>query len=155
MHGVHVALTDTQGNIIFSAGNPSRLTHSRSTAKPSQAVAVIETGTVDKSGFGDTDLALMRASYSSEDFHITRAKNMLSKIKAGGGHPAVSEEVNREWIKTRFVPTGICNNCSGKHAAMTVGAEALGADAKDYHLPDYPMQLKVKRFVNDLEYDPK
>jgi L-asparaginase II len=48
---------------------------------------------------------------------------MLSKIEAEGGHPAVSEEVNREWIKTRFVPTGMCNNCSGKHVAMMAGAD--------------------------------
>jgi L-asparaginase II len=122
---------------------------------------VIETGAVDKFGFDETDLALMCASHSSEDFHIARAKNMLSRIKAEeddlrcGGHPAVSEEVNREWIKTGFEPTGICNNCSGKHVAMMAGAEALGADVKDYHLPDHPMQLEVKRVVDDLAHDPK
>ncbi|RBA16919.1 hypothetical protein FPRO05_01643 [Fusarium proliferatum] len=160
-HGVHIAVTDIEGNILFSAGNPSRVTHSRSAAKPAQAVAVIETGAVDKFGFDEIDLALTCASHSSEDFHIARAKNMLSKIKAGedglrcGGHPAVSEEVNREWIKTGFVPTGICNNCSGKHVAMMAGAEALGANVKDYHLPSHPMQLEVKRVVGDLAHDPK
>lgn len=160
-HGVHIAVTDIEGNILFSAGNPSRVTHSRSAAKPAQAVAVIETGAVDKFGFDEIDLALTCASHSSEDFHIARAKNMLSKIKAGeddlrcGGHPTVSEEVNREWIKTGFVPTGICNNCSGKHVAMMAGAEALGANVKDYHLPSHPMQLEVKRVVGDLAHDPK
>ncbi|KAF5681197.1 putative asparaginase II [Fusarium denticulatum] len=82
MHGVHIALTDTEGNILFSAGNPSRVTHSRSAAKLAQAVAVIETGAVDNFGFNETDLALMCASHSSGDFHVTRAKNMLSKTKA-------------------------------------------------------------------------
>ncbi|KAG5763582.1 hypothetical protein H9Q72_008313 [Fusarium xylarioides] len=142
-HGVHIAVTDIEGNILFSAGNPSRVTHSRSAAKPAQAVAVIETGAVDKFGFDETDLALVCASHSTKD-----------DLRCGG-HPAVSEEVNREWIKTRFVPTGISNNCSGKHVAMMAGAEALGADVKDYHLPDHPMQLEVKRVVHDLAHDPK
>jgi L-asparaginase II len=160
-HGVHIAVTDTKGNILYSAGNPSRVTLSRSAAKPAQAVAVIETGAVEKFGFDDVDLALMCASHNSEDFHISRAKNMLSKIRAEekdlqcGGHPAVSEEVNRAWIKAGFEPTGICNNCSGKHVAMMAGAEALGAEVLNYHQLDHPMQLEVKRVVEELSLDPK
>ncbi|KAH7197775.1 L-asparaginase II [Fusarium flagelliforme] len=160
-HGVHIAVTDTRGNVLFSAGNPSRMTLSRSAAKPAQAVAVIETGAMEKYGFDDVDLALMCASHNSEDFHISRAKNMLSKIKAEekdlqcGGHPAVSEEVNRSWIKAGFEPTGICNNCSGKHVAMMAGAEALGVEVLNYHELDHPMQREVKRVVEELSLDPK
>ncbi|KAF4449936.1 putative L-asparaginase II [Fusarium austroafricanum] len=160
-HAIHVAVTDTEGNILFSVGNPSRVTLSRSAAKSAQAVAIIETGAVDKFGYDETDLALMCASHSSEDFHIARAKGMLSKIKAEekdlrcGGHPSISEVVNRAWVKADFEPTGICNNCSGKHVAMMAGAEALGADVKDYHLLDHPMQLEVKRVVEELVIDPK
>jgi L-asparaginase II len=137
------------------------MTLSRSAAKPAQAVAVIETGAMEKYGFDDVDLALMCASHNSEDFHISRAKNMLSKIKAEekdlqcGGHPAVSEEVNRAWIKAGFEPTGICNNCSGKHVAMMAGAEALGVEVLNYHELDHPMQLEVKRVVEELSLDPK
>lgn len=160
-HGVHIAVTDIKGNVLYSAGNPSRMTLSRSAAKPAQTVAIIETGAVEKFGFDDVDLALMCASHNSEDFHIARAKNMLSKIKAEekdlqcGGHPAVSEEVNRGWIKAGFEPTGICNNCSGKHVAMMAGAEALGAEVLNYHQFDHPMQLEVKRVVEELSLDPK
>ncbi|RGP75704.1 putative l-asparaginase ii [Fusarium longipes] len=159
-HDVHIAVTDTDGNVLYSVGNPSRVTLSRSAAKPTQAVAVIETGAVDKFGFDDADLALMCASHNSEDFHISRAKNMLSKIKAEekdlqcGGHPAVSEEVNRAWIKAGFEPTGICNNCSGKHVAMMAGAEALGAEVLDYHQFNHPMQLEVKRVIEEISLDP-
>ncbi|KAJ4131877.1 hypothetical protein NW768_006077 [Fusarium equiseti] len=160
-HGVHIAVTDAKGKILFSAGNPSRMTLSRSAAKPAQAVAVIETGAMEKYGFDDVDLALMCASHNSQDFHISRAKNMLSKIKAEekdlqcGGHPAISEEVNRAWIKADFEPTGICNNCSGKHVAMMAGAEALGAQVLNYHELDHPMQREVKRVVEELSLDPK
>ncbi|UPK96622.1 hypothetical protein LCI18_007557 [Fusarium solani-melongenae] len=160
-HGVHVAVTDVEGDILFAVGNPSRITHVRSAAKPAQAVAVIETGGFEKSGFDDADLALMCASHNSEDCHVTRAKGMLAKIKAGeeylrcGGHPAVLEDLNRAWIKADFVPTGIHNNCSGKHVAMMAGAQGLGADIFDYHLPDHPMQLQVKKVVDELSLDPE
>jgi L-asparaginase II len=44
VHYVHVAVTDSEGCIIFSVGDPTRFTLARSTAKPAQAVAIIETG---------------------------------------------------------------------------------------------------------------
>ncbi|KAI8723656.1 hypothetical protein NCS52_00222000 [Fusarium sp. LHS14.1] len=160
-HGVHIAVTDVEGNILFAVGNPCRITHVRSAAKPSQAVAVIETGGFEKSGFDDADLALMCASHNSEEFHVTRARDMLAKIKAGeeylrcGGHPSVLEDLNRAWIKADFVPSGIHNNCSGKHVAMMAGAQSLGADILDYHLPDHPMQLQVKKVVEELSLDPE
>ncbi|KAH8665544.1 L-asparaginase II [Ilyonectria robusta] len=155
-HGVHVAITDSNGKLLFSVGNPSRVTLARSAAKPAQALAVLETGGFEQSGFDDADLALMCASHSSEERHITRARKMLAKAQAEeshlrcGGHAAGSDEVNRAWIKADYTPTGICNNCSGKHAAMLAGARALGADLTDYHLPDHPMQKKVKQVVESL-----
>ncbi|KAF5026834.1 hypothetical protein F66182_1028 [Fusarium sp. NRRL 66182] len=159
-HHVHIAVTDAEGKILYSVGNPSRITLARSAAKPAQAVAVIETGAVEKAGFDEADLALMCASHSSQDLHVARARDMLNKIKGEekdlrcGGHAAISEEVNRAWIRAGFEPTGICNNCSGKHVAMMAGAQALGADTHDYHLRDHPMQREVKRVVEDLSHDP-
>ncbi|RTE69935.1 hypothetical protein BHE90_015681 [Fusarium euwallaceae] len=160
-HGVHVAVTDVEGNILYSVGNPSRITLIRSSAKPAQAVAVIETGGFENAGFDDADLALMCASHNAEDIHVTRARDMLAKIKTGeeylrcGGHPSILEELNRAWIKADFEPTRIHNNCSGKHVAMMAGAQGLGADILDYHLPDHPMQLEVKKVVEELSLDPK
>lgn len=155
-HYVHIAVVDEAGKILFSAGNPSRVTLVRSTAKPAQALAVLETGGFEQSGFDDGDLALMCASHSSEDLHLNRARRMLAKAGAEesdlrcGGHASISEAVNRAWIKADFVPTGICNNCSGKHAGMLAGARALGAGYANYHLPDHPMQTRVKRVVTEL-----
>ncbi|KAF4964062.1 hypothetical protein FZEAL_10889 [Fusarium zealandicum] len=160
-HGVHVAVTDSDGNLLFAVGNPDRITLARSAAKPAQAVAVIETGGFERYGFDDADLALACASHNSEDRHIARAKDMLAKIQGQekdlrcGGHPSNSEAVNRAWIKADFEPTGICNNCSGKHVAMMAGAQALGAEVLDYHRPDHPMQLQVKKVVEELSPDPK
>lgn len=155
-HVAHVAVTDTYGRPLFAFGDPSRVTLARSAAKPAQALAVVETGALARYGFDDADLALMCASHSSEDRHIERARGMLAKAHASeadlrcGGHPPISDEVYRAWIKRDFVPGPVCSNCSGKHAGMIAGAQAIGAAIADYHLPDHPLQIRVKHTVADV-----
>ncbi|PYI04732.1 thermolabile L-asparaginase [Aspergillus sclerotiicarbonarius CBS 121057] len=155
-HQVHAVVTDATGRVLSAVGNPARITLARSAAKPAQALAVLETGAVDQFGFDEADLALMCASHSSEDRHVDRARAMLAKahVEEGdlrcGGHPAVSEAVNRAWIKRDFTPTAICNNCSGKHAGMLAGAKAIGAPTGDYHQANHPLQRQVKRVVEGL-----
>lgn len=155
-HGVHAAIVDTNGRLIYSVGDPSRITLARSAAKPAQALAIVETGALEKFNLDEADLALICASHSSEERHISRAQNILHKIGAHeedlqcGGHVPVSNEVNRAWIKADFVPTAICSNCSGKHAGMIAGTMALGADVQTYHLPTNPMQVRVREAVNQV-----
>ncbi|KAJ5974634.1 hypothetical protein N7481_011844 [Penicillium waksmanii] len=128
----------------------------RSTAKPVQALAVIETGGFSQFKFDDADLALMCASHSSEEQHIARTVNMLAKVQAKeedlrcGGHSALSDSVNRGWIKRDYNPTAVCNNCSGKHVGMLAGAKAIGADMATYHLSTHPLQSRVKRVFREL-----
>lgn len=155
-HLVHAAVVDSTGKLLFSVGDPSRMTLSRSAAKPLQALAILETGAFDQFGFDDADLALMCASHSSEERHINRARAMLAKSNANeedlccGGHVALSDAVNRDWMEKRYLPTGICNNCSGKHAGMLAGARAIGADICNYNISSHPMQLKVKSVFESI-----
>jgi len=152
-HVAHIAVVDTDGRLLYTLGDASRLTLARSAAKPAQALAVVETGALERFGFDDADLALMCASHSSEDRHIERARSMLAKAQATeadlrcGGHPPISDAVWREWIRRDFTPGAVCSNCSGKHAGMLAGARAIGAALSDYHLPEHPLQVLVKRTV--------
>lgn len=155
-HGVHAAIVDARGRLLFAVGDPARITLVRSAAKPAQALAIVETGALQKFNLDNADLALMCASHSSEDRHVTRARSILSKIRCReedlqcGGHPAVSDAVNRSWIKADFTPTAVYSNCSGKHAGMLAGTKALGADVKTYHLPTNPMQVRVREAVDEI-----
>lgn len=155
-HKVHAAVVDARGKQLFSLGDPSRLTLIRSAAKPAQALAVLETGGFHQAGFDDADLALMCASHNSEPRHISRALNMLKKAQADeedlrcGGHPALSQTVNNAWIKNNYEPTGVCNNCSGKHAGMIAAIKAIGADVATYHHESHPLQQRVKRVTEEL-----
>jgi L-asparaginase II len=152
-HAAHIAVVDAEGRLLYAFGDPHRMTLVRSAAKPAQALAVVETGALERFGFDDADLALMCASHSSEDRHIERARAMLAKLSATeadlrcGGHAPLSDAVYKAWIKRDFTPGPVCSNCSGKHAGMLAGAHSIGAALADYHLPSHPLQQHVKRVV--------
>lgn len=155
-HTVNAAVVDASGKLLYTVGNSARMTLARSAAKPLQALAVLETHCFDKFGLDEGDLALMCASHNSEDRHINRALAMLAKSGAKeedlacGGHSALSEAINRSWIKNDFIPTAVCNNCSGKHAGLLAGARALGAELVNYNMPQHRMQIRVKQVVEDV-----
>jgi L-asparaginase II len=155
-HQVHASVVDATGKLLFYLGDPFRMTLARSAAKPVQALAVMETGGFDQFNFDDADLALMCASHSSEERHIARALDMLAKVEAKekdlrcGGHSALSDSVNRDWIKRGYNPTAVCNNCSGKHVGMLAATKAIGADITTYHQSTHPLQSRVKRVFREL-----
>ncbi|MEX3639242.1 asparaginase [Paraburkholderia sp. BR14320] len=152
-HLAHVAVVDADGRLLYSFGDAARVTLARSAAKPAQALAVLETGALERCGFDEADLALMCASHSSEPRHIERTRAMLAKAQASeadlrcGGHPPLSDAVYVDWIRRGFTPTGVCSNCSGKHAGMLAGARSIGAALAGYELPGHPLQVRVKQTV--------
>jgi L-asparaginase II len=155
-HRIHAAVVDPSGKLLYTVGNHQRMTLARSSTKPIQTLAILETGAAKLFDFNDADVALMCGSHSSEPQHIERARAMLKKtgvqeeILTCGGHPAQNPTVNRAWIQEGYIPTGICNNCSGKHTGMIAGAVALGASAHNYYTIEHPMQKRVYRAVEDL-----
>ena len=155
-HAAHVAVVDANGTLLYSFGDPRRMTLARSAAKPAQALAVVETGALDRFDFDDADLALMCASHNSEARHVERALAMLAKSRATeadlrcGAHAPLLDAVWKDWIRRDFTATSVCSNCSGKHAGMLAAARAMDADIADYHLPDHPVQVRVKRTVAEL-----
>lgn len=155
-HAVHAAVVDANGRLLYSVGDPSRMTLARSAAKPAQALAIAETGAFEQYQLSNPEIALICASHSSEERHINLTRDILAKVQAQesdlrcGGHTPLSKYVNRAWIKAGFTPTAICSNCSGKHAGMIAGTKALGADVQSYHLPQHPMQMRVKQVVDEI-----
>jgi L-asparaginase II len=142
-HVAHIAVVQADGRLLSSFGDPSRVTLPRSAAKPAQALAVLETGALERFNFDDADLALMCGSHSSEPRHIERAQRMLKKAQASeadlrcGGHPPLSDAVHVDWLKRDFKPGAVCSNCSGKHAGMLAGARAIGAAIAGYEQPEH------------------
>jgi L-asparaginase II len=155
-HLAHIAVVDDDGSLLYQFGTPDRLTLVRSAAKPAQALAIAESGALERFGFEDADLAMICASHSGEARHIDRVRQMLLKagVEAGdlrcGGHPSLSEAVQRAWLRQGFAPGPLCSNCSGKHAGMLAAAKAIGSPIEEYHLPAHPLQVHVRRTVAEV-----
>ncbi|KAK6001122.1 hypothetical protein QM012_003205 [Aureobasidium pullulans] len=155
-HIVHAAIVDGNNNLLYSLGDPSRLTLARSAAKPFQALAILETGAAETFGFDEADVALISGSHNCEDKHISRVKAMLQKAGLTeqdmncGGHPSLCKVVNAGWVKSGLVPTAIYSNCSAKHVGMLAAAKTLGVRTEDYNDPLHPIQLKIKQVHEQL-----
>ncbi len=78
-HGI-VAVANPAGAIVASAGDVHQMIFYRSSAKPFQAIPVVESGAADRFGFTERELALCCASHSGQPHHQAEVRGMLAKI---------------------------------------------------------------------------
>lgn len=155
-HDGVVAVVDGSGKQIAHYGDTGLVTFARSSAKPIQAIAVVESGAFDAFGFEEADLALFCASHSSELQHTDRVANVLERIGLDesylkcGGHVPHSMDTYDRLIREGKRPTSLYSNCSGKHSGMLTYCQHTGTDAHTYHLPNHPLQREILKVLSDL-----
>lgn len=148
-HQVHIAVVDAAGKLLYSYGDPSRISFPRSALKPFQAIPLIESGAADRFGFSDADIAICCASHSGEARHRTRVLNMLARIDADesflrcGPHIPRDQEGYKQWIREGKELTPVFNNCSGKHTGMIATCIHLNEAVKNYYELDHPLQEQI------------
>lgn len=154
VHRADVAVADNAGRVLFWVGDPGKVTYWRSSAKPIQAVPVIETGAAQRFGFEDDEIAVMCASHSGEDVHIRAVAGILRKIGladralACGVHPPLNRDSAKRLVACGVAPWQLHCNCSGKHAAMLAIAVHMGYSVEGYFRPDHPVQRLMLREVS-------
>jgi L-asparaginase II len=152
-HRGHVAVVDGAGRFVARLGDPEAVTFLRSSAKPLQALPLVTTGTADRFGFDERELALACASHSGQDLHAETAAAMLRKIGLDasslkcGVHEPFDPETARLLRERGETPSILRNNCSGKHAGMLAVALHLGAPPEAYDDPGGPVQQAILRTV--------
>lgn len=160
-HLGHIAVVDRHGTLLYSYGDPQRLTFARSSMKPLQAIPIVETGTADRYQLEPADLSLCCASHSGEPRHRSRAMSMLERagqpetVLQCGTHAPRHEESYKELIRTGKQLTPVYSNCSGKHAGMIATATHMGEDVATYHLPEHPVQQRILDVIEDIAGYPK
>lgn len=146
VHHAAVAVVRSDGTLLYALGDPDWITFTRSSVKPFQALAVIESGALDEYGFTPRELALMCASHNGQTFHTATAAQMLERIGLGpddlkcGIHMPVHAPTASAMRKAGEVATPLHNNCSGKHAGMLALSKYLGALGQDYRDIEHPVQ---------------
>jgi L-asparaginase II len=156
VHRVSVAVVHSEGRLLASAGDASRVTYWRSAAKPFQALPLVDDGAADAFGLTPPELALACASHSSEPIHLTVAAGMLGRIGAGpdelacGPHPPLSPAVAEQVTRDGIALTPLWSNCSGKHAGMLAVCRARGWRTEGYRTSGHRMQRENLKDVAKL-----
>jgi L-asparaginase II len=147
-HGVVVAV-DAAGDVVAAAGDPERVVFFRSSAKPFQAIPVIESGAADVFGFSPAELALCCASHAGSPDHQRQVATMLTRIglspadlQCGCSLPADAEEAAR--VELGLVErTPLQCDCSGKHTGMLATIVHEGLPRNGYLEPAHPLQQRI------------
>lgn len=150
------AIADSTGNKFNSWGDINAVTYLRSSAKPFQAIALIEAGGVEHFGFKDKQIALMCASHSGSDAHVEVVQSIQDLIAVTednlvcGTHPPLDKAAARRLIREEQEPTPNRHNCSGKHSGMLALSVLMGEAVEGYSEPDHPIQKLIKDTISEM-----
>lgn len=139
-------MVTAEGERLRSLGDVDATVFPRSTLKPLQALALIESG----ASFADDELVLATASHCGSPRHLAVVERML----ADDGRTADDLHCPPDWPlgaaeRAAYRASGaprsrLAMNCSGKHAGFLRASDALGAnDASRYLDPAHPVQRRV------------
>jgi L-asparaginase II len=145
VHRVRVAAAEG-GKKLLAPRDGSEPVFMRSSAKPLQALAVLESGAADAYGLSADELAIVCGSHGADDVHVRAVTSILGKagVDPGalrcGAHPPSSSKALKELYRAGGEPSALHNNCSGKHAGMLAAAKRMGAPLDTYLDPKHPLQ---------------
>ena len=141
-HQVQAIVCDEKGRILSLAGDPESAFFVRSALKPFQALAVTSTGTMERFGLTDKDLAIMCSSHSGAIEQARQAFNILWRCNVD---PAL--------LKCP-IPQGkqsaLQYNCSGKHAGMLAVSQQRNWSLNTYSHRDHPVQKLILEQMAEL-----
>lgn len=156
IHRGDIAVVNTDGDILYRAGNTSKLTFFRSTAKPIIAVALMETGIFEKYQLELKEVAMIASSHSGEEEHIRVLSRLMKKagmeeamLQCGITLP-FGKEAAHKLLASGKQPTQLHCNCSAKHAGMMAAAKTMGFSTDRYEQPEHPIQKYIMNVVSDF-----
>jgi L-asparaginase II len=144
-----VAVADSLGHLLAWYGDPKCVTYMRSSAKPLQALPLIEGGGDQAFHLTSKEIAVICASHEGSDEHVEVIKGIQSKIGVQEsdllcGTHLLSHLPTVEAMRARGEAlTPNRNNCSGKHTGMLAQARMGGLPIADYINPDHPVQKTI------------
>lgn len=150
------AVVDALGRVLRAEGDVSATIYPRSTLKPVQAIALLESG----AHFADDELVLAAASHCGSPRHLSVVQRMLADdgrdehaLQCPAQWPlGSSERAARQ--AAGLGPSRLTMNCSGKHAGFLRASDALGADPARYLDPDHPVQVQITDAVERWTGEP-
>lgn len=155
-HRVTVAVVDVAGTVVLQAGDVERPVYARSSIKPLQALAVVESGAADAFALTDAEVALACASHNGEARHTEAVHAWLERVGFSvadlecGAHAPSDAESAADLVRAGVQPTALHNNCSGKHAGFLTLVRHIGAKLPGYVRFDHPVQQRVLGILEQM-----
>jgi L-asparaginase II len=149
VHFGAVAVVDSAGNLLASYGDPHVVTFLRSSAKPFQALPFVEREGDLHFGFVPAELALICASHSGTEQHVSTLRSLQAKVgvretdlQCGVHEPY--DKPTADALRTRGeIATANRHNCSGKHTGMLAHARLRDLPLGNYLDLDGPVQQSI------------
>lgn len=160
-HWGHIAVVSSEGELLYSVGDPERVTYARSSMKPLQAVPIVESGAMEFYSLEEADLSLACASHSGESQHTDRVLGVLERVNLTiedlkcGTHIPRCQVAYKKLIKADREVTPEFNNCSGKHTGMLATAKYLNESTHDYYKVEHPVQQRILEVISDIAQVPE
>jgi L-asparaginase len=141
-HHVQAVVCDNRGRVLSVAGNAETEAFIRSALKPFQALAVTTTGTIERFGLNDKDLAVICSSHQGRLEQSRQAFNILWR-----------SDVDPSALQCP-IPDGkrspLEHNCSGKHAGMLAVCQQRNWPLNTYLQRNHPVQQLILGKVSEL-----
>ena len=155
-HDGSVAVIDSRGRLLAFAGDPGLRCCLRSSAKPFQAIPLLEYGGLEEYDLTDEEIALTCGSHGGEPFHVATAAALLRKGEFDetdllcGAHLPYDEKAQAELRALGEQPSPLHNNCSGKHAGMLLGTQVMDVSSAHYIEADHPVQVLMRTTLGEF-----
>lgn len=152
VHRGSVVVTDADGSVHWSLGDPQGSVFPRSSLKPVQALAMVESGLE----LPPELLALVCASHSGEERHVVGVRRILGTVglveTALQNTPDLpyDEATRKAAIAAGRQPESVTQNCSGKHAGMLATCVVNDWSTSTYRDPEHPLQRAITAVVGRL-----
>ena len=155
VHAAAIAVVGEHSELVHAFGDPQAVFFARSALKPLQAIALVESGALERFGFGARELALACASHSGNDEQRAVVASMLEGLGLGadalqcGTEVPIGLRLRGEPALAGEASDPLRHNCSGKHAGFLALGAALAETATNYLDPEGAVQRAVRRALAD------
>ncbi len=129
-HRVHAVVVNG-GAVVEAWGDPELVVYVRSSAKPLQALPLVE------HDLPTEELAIACASHEARPEQLVAVRALLERAGVGTEDLECGAEHGSR----------LRHNCSGKHAGFLFLCRARGWETEGYRLPDHPLQEELLTLV--------
>jgi len=147
-------VVDNQGTVVHNQGDiDNTAVFLRSTAKPFQALPLIEAGHHQQ--LTSEELAIICASHTGSHYHQGLVQSILAKgsltadMLQCGCHWPIDIKARQTLYQTSQTASTLHHNCSGKHAGMLFYSQQSNFPTATYLNPAHPLQKEILRQISE------